>query len=98
MIVLDLWSEVAPMYRRFQSFYGQPFIWCMLHNYGGNIYMYGVTSVVNQVHIIIITEVKIGVTQSRINVAGALYIIERSRADNECPETVNAWVDNMKIS
>ena len=41
MIVLDLFSEVKPMYQNFESFYGQPFIWNMLHNFGGTIAMYG---------------------------------------------------------
>ena len=41
MIVLDLFSEVKPMYQSFESFYGQPFIWNMLHNFGGTIAMYG---------------------------------------------------------
>ena len=41
MIVLDLYAEVEPVWSRTESFYGQPFIWCMLHNFGGNIGMYG---------------------------------------------------------
>ena len=41
MIILDLFSEVKPMYQNFESFYGQPFIWNMLHNFGGTIAMYG---------------------------------------------------------
>ncbi|XP_076052880.1 N-acetyl-alpha-glucosaminidase isoform X2 [Oratosquilla oratoria] len=35
MLVLDLAAEVDPIYNRLESFYGQPFIFCMLHNYGG---------------------------------------------------------------
>lgn len=35
MIVLDLQAELYPQYERLDSYYGQPFIWCMLHNYGG---------------------------------------------------------------
>ncbi|KAK4313766.1 hypothetical protein Pmani_014921 [Petrolisthes manimaculis] len=35
MLILDLASEILPQYRRFESFYGQPFVFCMLHNYGG---------------------------------------------------------------
>ena len=41
MIVLDLYAEVNPVWQRTESFYGQPFIWCMLHNFGGNIGFYG---------------------------------------------------------
>lgn len=41
MIVLDLYAEASPVWQRTESFYGQPFIWCMLHNFGGNIGLYG---------------------------------------------------------
>ncbi|XP_066297889.1 alpha-N-acetylglucosaminidase-like [Branchiostoma lanceolatum] len=48
MIVLDLFGEVQPVYNTTDSFYGQPFIWCMLHNFGGNLGMYGTIHTVNQ--------------------------------------------------
>ncbi|XP_035699107.1 alpha-N-acetylglucosaminidase-like [Branchiostoma floridae] len=48
MIVLDLFGEVQPIYNTTDSFYGQPFIWCMLHNFGGNLGMYGTVKTVNQ--------------------------------------------------
>lgn len=41
MIVLDLYAEVNPIWQTTDSFYGQPFIWCMLHNFGGNIGLFG---------------------------------------------------------
>lgn len=41
MIVLDLFAEVKPIWQRSEQFYGTPYIWCMLHNFGGNIEMYG---------------------------------------------------------
>ncbi|KAG1689557.1 Alpha-N-acetylglucosaminidase [Nymphon striatum] len=48
MLILDLAAEVYPQYPRFNSFYGQPFIWCMLHNYGGVLGMYGMIDNVNK--------------------------------------------------
>ncbi len=41
MIVLDLFSETAPQWQRTNSYYGKPWIWCQLHDYGGNMGMYG---------------------------------------------------------
>jgi len=41
MIVLDLMAETTPVWQETDSFYGQPYIWCMLHNFGGNLGMYG---------------------------------------------------------
>uniref|UniRef100_A0A0D9VU66 Alpha-N-acetylglucosaminidase C-terminal domain-containing protein n=1 Tax=Leersia perrieri TaxID=77586 RepID=A0A0D9VU66_9ORYZ len=42
MIVLDLFADVKPIWQMSSQFYGVPYIWCMLHNFGGNIEMYGV--------------------------------------------------------
>lgn len=41
MLVLDLYSESAPQWQRTHSYYGKPWIWCMLHDYGGNMGLYG---------------------------------------------------------
>ena len=37
LVLLDLYAEVFPLWRRTHSFFGAPFIFCMLHNFGGNI-------------------------------------------------------------
>ncbi|KAL5652809.1 hypothetical protein ACJX0J_038267, partial [Zea mays] len=42
MIVLDLFADVKPIWKVSSQFYGVPYIWCMLHNFGGNIEMYGI--------------------------------------------------------
>ncbi|KAK1239757.1 hypothetical protein MKX07_001211 [Trichoderma sp. CBMAI-0711] len=41
MLLLDLFAESAPQWQRTDSFYGKPWIWCELHNYGGNMGLYG---------------------------------------------------------
>ncbi|XP_060705086.1 alpha-N-acetylglucosaminidase [Hemiscyllium ocellatum] len=48
MIILDLFADSNPAYTFTESFYGQPFIWCMLHNFGGNTGMYGTVDTVNK--------------------------------------------------
>ncbi|MBN3323484.1 ANAG acetylglucosaminidase, partial [Atractosteus spatula] len=48
MIVLDLFAESVPAYSFTQSFYGQPFIWCMLHNFGGNSGLFGTVESINR--------------------------------------------------
>lgn len=42
MIVLDLFADVKPIWEMSSQFYGIPYIWCMLHNFGGNVEMYGI--------------------------------------------------------
>lgn len=49
ILVLDLHAEILPQYTTTKSFHGQPFIWCMLHNFGGALGMHGSFEVVNQV-------------------------------------------------
>jgi alpha-N-acetylglucosaminidase len=45
LILLDLYAEVFPLWKRKNSFFGAPFI---LHNFGGNIEMYGALKAVAQ--------------------------------------------------
>lgn len=48
LLVLDLFAESQPVYTRTASFHGQPFIWCMLHNFGGNHGLFGALEDVNR--------------------------------------------------
>lgn len=41
MIILDLAAEIEPVWKRTEAFYGKQWIWNMLHNFGGNITMFG---------------------------------------------------------
>ena len=41
MILLDLAAEIEPVWKRTNAFYGKPWIWNMVHNFGGNISMFG---------------------------------------------------------
>ncbi|CAH1785694.1 unnamed protein product [Owenia fusiformis] len=41
MIVLDMYAELNPLFQRYESFYGQPFIWVALQNFAGVTQMYG---------------------------------------------------------
>ncbi|KAJ5561889.1 hypothetical protein N7461_000650 [Penicillium sp. DV-2018c] len=41
MLILDLFSESIPQWRRTNSYFGKPWIWCQLHNFGGNMGLYG---------------------------------------------------------
>ncbi|HOG04860.1 MAG TPA: alpha-N-acetylglucosaminidase [Paludibacter sp.] len=41
MIILDLYSENIPVWQRTDSYYNKPWIWNMLHCFGGNNGLYG---------------------------------------------------------
>jgi alpha-N-acetylglucosaminidase len=41
MILLDLAAEIEPVWKRTNAFYEKPWIWNMLHNFGGNVNLFG---------------------------------------------------------
>lgn len=41
MIILDLNAEQTPIWKRTGSFFGKPYIYCLLHNFGGMRGIYG---------------------------------------------------------
>ncbi|TKT90436.1 alpha-N-acetylglucosaminidase [Dyadobacter frigoris] len=41
MILLDLAAEIEPVWKRTDGFYGKPWIWNMLNNFGGNVNLFG---------------------------------------------------------
>ena len=41
MIILDLYSEAQPQWERLDAYYGKQWIWCQLHDYGGNMGLEG---------------------------------------------------------
>ncbi|MDG4785736.1 alpha-N-acetylglucosaminidase TIM-barrel domain-containing protein [Micromonospora sp. WMMD1102] len=40
LLLLDLWGEYAPMWRR-DGMYGRRWIWCAIHNFGGRFALFG---------------------------------------------------------
>lgn len=41
MLILDLFSESFPQWERTHYYYGKPWIWCQLRDYGGTLGLYG---------------------------------------------------------
>lgn len=41
MLLLDLAAEIEPIWKRTRAFYGKPWIWNMLNNFGGNVNLFG---------------------------------------------------------
>ncbi|WP_026998121.1 alpha-N-acetylglucosaminidase [Flectobacillus major] len=41
MLLLDLATEIEPVWKRTEAFYGKPWIWNMLNNFGGNVNLFG---------------------------------------------------------
>lgn len=78
MLVLDLHSDQFPEYERARSYYGQPFIWCMLHNFGGNLGNHGSAKLMayragNAFHNRSLSMIGVGITPEGINQNHVMY-------------------------
>ena len=78
MLILDLNSEQSPIWSRTDSYYGKPFVWCLLHNFGGTRGIYGnlttiATSPVNSLHAPRSTMVGVGITPEAIEHNPIIY-------------------------
>ncbi|XP_075152325.1 N-acetyl-alpha-glucosaminidase [Haematobia irritans] len=85
ILILDLQSEQFPQYKRTNSYYGQPFIWCMLHNFGGTLGMHGsAATIVREIRrartMENTTMVGVGITPEGINQNYVMYalVLEQS--------------------
>ncbi|XP_011306418.1 alpha-N-acetylglucosaminidase [Fopius arisanus] len=99
MIVLDLQSEQFPQYSRLKSYYGQPFIWCMLQNFGGTLGMFGSATIINKRisdarNMKGSTMVGTGLTPEGINQNYIIFELMNEMAYRRRPVDLNAWFEN----
>lgn len=97
MIILDLWSENRPLWQQFDSYYGKPFIWCMLHVFGGRRGLYGnltriATGPVAALSAPNSTMVGIGLTPEAIETNPIIYDLMTEMAWHDKPVDVPSWV------
>ncbi|XP_015185471.1 PREDICTED: alpha-N-acetylglucosaminidase [Polistes dominula] len=102
MIVLDLQSEQFPQYRRLKSYYGQPFIWCMLHNFGGTLGMFGSAEIINKRvfegrNMAGSTMVGTGLTPEGINQNYVIYELMNEMAYRREPVDLDLWFENYAV-
>ncbi|MED6288334.1 hypothetical protein CHARACLAT_025531 [Characodon lateralis] len=97
MIVLDLFAEADPVFTYTESFYGQPFIWCMLHNFGGNNGFFGTVESINSgpfkaQNFPNSTLVGIGLTPEGIEQNPVIYELMSELAWRKEPVNLAKWV------
>lgn len=96
LLVLDLHSELAPGYEGTKSYYGQPFIWCMLHNFGGTLGMHGSAHIVNT-RIQLARDMEnstmmgVGITPEGINQNYAMYELALERGWHDSNFDLKLW-------
>lgn len=98
MVVLDLFADVKPIWSRSDHFYGIPYIWCMLHNFGGNIEMYGSLDVVGSGPIEAATSpnstmVGVGMCMEGIEQNPVVYDLMAEMAFHNATIDVEDWIE-----
>ncbi|KAI3952147.1 hypothetical protein MKW98_005842 [Papaver atlanticum] len=98
LVVLDLFAEVKPVWITSEQFYGVPYIWCMLHNFAGNIEMYGVLDAVasGPVEARISensTMVGVGMSMEGIEQNPVVYDLMSEMAFHHKKVDLKAWID-----
>ncbi|XAR50133.1 Alpha-N-acetylglucosaminidase [Bertholletia excelsa] len=98
MVVLDLFAEVKPIWPTSEQFYGIPYIWCMLHNFAGNIEMYGILDNVGSGPVDArisenSTMVGIGMSMEGIEQNPIVYDLVAEMAFQHVKIDVKAWID-----
>ncbi|KAH1126584.1 hypothetical protein GYH30_015538 [Glycine max] len=98
LVVLDLFAEVKPIWVTSEQFYGVPYIWCMLHNFAGNIEMYGILDAIASGPIDARTSnnstmVGVGMSMEGIEQNPIVYDLMSEMAFQHKKVDVKAWVD-----
>uniref|UniRef100_A0A8C5Q036 Alpha-N-acetylglucosaminidase n=1 Tax=Leptobrachium leishanense TaxID=445787 RepID=A0A8C5Q036_9ANUR len=99
IIVLDLYAETLPAYQMTKSFYGQPFIWCMLHNFGGNHGLFGKVESVNRGPFQAMsfqnsTMVGTGLTPEGIEQNDMIYELMNEIGWSSKPQNLTLWISD----
>lgn len=98
MLILDLQSEQWPQYDLYEMYFGQPFIWCMLHNFGGTLGMFGNMVTINRDVYEVrsrtnSTMIGVGLTPEGINQNYVVYDLMLESAWRKSPvQDLEAWV------
>ena len=100
MIILDLFTEYTPVWSQFDNYFGKKWIWCTLHNFGGNPGMWGnLTHLLQRPQEDIAksngTMVGIGITMEAIEQNYVVYeaVLENKWLDGKV-ENISKWVED----
>lgn len=98
ILVLDLQAEQWPQYDLYDMYFDQPFIWCMLHNFGGTLGMFGNMITINKNVYEVrsrsnTTMIGVGITPEGINQNYVVYDLMLESAWRKEPvQDLNTWV------
>ena len=103
MIILDLFSENKPVWNNTEGYYGKSWIWCMLHNFGGNVSMYGRMNTVAHTpaetlkHPLAKNLVGIGLTPEAIEQNPVMYELLLQNVWQDTPVDLPSWLNDYAL-
>ncbi len=104
MIILDLAAEIEPVWKRTDAFYGKPWIWNMLHNFGGNIVLFGRMDEAANGPAIALKDPEskqmmgIGLTMEAIEQNPVLYELMTGNTWQDKPINVDEWLKQYQLN
>ncbi len=103
LIVLDLWAEIAPVWSRTDAFYGEHWIWNMLHNFGGRQSIYGNMPVIANEPARVLADPGsgnlkgIGLTMEAIEQNPAIYALMLENVWNDTAVDLGSWINDYAV-
>lgn len=98
MLILDLWSERYPVWNRTDAYFGKPWIWCMLHNFGQNITLSGNASSIARDPAAALSDpasgrmAGIGLTPEGIGHTPVIYALMLENVWKDTPTDIDAFI------
>lgn len=99
LIILDLYSERFPVWDRTNAYYGKPWIWNMLNNFGGRISLHGLMKNVANNPSVTFNDprsgkmVGIGLTMEALEENPVMYELMTENTWRSTPINLKAWLD-----
>jgi alpha-N-acetylglucosaminidase len=103
LVLLDLWAEEHPTWQETNAFHGKPWLWCMLHNFGGRPGLCGRMPVIaREPALALASESRgnlagIGIVPEAIEQNAALYELMSEVAWHDQPIDLDAWIDRWAV-
>jgi alpha-N-acetylglucosaminidase len=104
MIILDLATEIEPVWKRTEAFYGKPWIWNMLNNFGANTNLFGRMDAAAQAPAQALNDPKsgklkgIGLTMEGIEQNPVLYELLTDNTWRNQPINVDQWLQRYLLN
>lgn len=99
-LALDLWADTQPYWKKCNGFNGTPWLWCQIHNFGGNTGMEGhLSRLAGDLRELLQSDERgkfagIGMVPEGSEQNPVVYELLSEIGWRGIPENIEAWVDN----